>query len=70
MFAEQMWGLLADSERGAIAQNVYGLGGEDDDEEPDTGEIIGEQPGEDMKPEQARPTIMETLVPIEHPKGG
>jgi ParB-like nuclease domain len=65
--AEAMWGILADSEREAIAENVYGLG--DDDGEPGTGEIIGEQPGEDVKPEQPRPTIMETLVPIEHPKG-
>jgi hypothetical protein len=64
---EQMWGFLADSEREVLVQNVYGLGGDDD--EPDTGEIIGEQPGEDVKPEQPRPTIMETLVPIEHPKG-
>jgi hypothetical protein len=65
---EQMWGFLADSEREVLVENVYGLG--EDDEEPDTGEIIGEQPGEDVKPEQPRPTIMETLVPIEHPKGG
>jgi hypothetical protein len=47
---EQMWGFLADSEQEALVENVYGLG--EDDEEPDTGEIIGEQPGEDVKPEQ------------------
>jgi hypothetical protein len=61
--AEQMWGLLSESEQTAIVEDMF------PEEEPDTGEIIGEQPGEDVKPEQPRLTIMETLVPIEHPKG-
>jgi hypothetical protein len=65
--AEQMWSLLSDSEQTEIVENLCGP---DEDEEPDTGEIIGEQPGEDVKPEPPRVSIVETLTPIEHPKGG
>jgi hypothetical protein len=64
--AEQIWSLLSDSEQAETVENLFGP---DEDGEPDTGEIIGEQPGEDVKPEQPRRPIMETLVPIEHPKG-
>lgn len=64
--SEQMWSLLGDSEREAIVENLYGPDGE---EEPDTSEIIGEQPGEDQNPVRPRPSIMETLEPIVHPKG-
>jgi hypothetical protein len=63
--AEEMWGHLSDSEQAEIVESIYGP----EDEEPDTAEIIGEQPGEDVKPEPPRKPIIETLVPIEHPKG-
>ena len=65
--AEEMWGHLSGSEQAEIVENIYGP---DEDKEPDTGEIIGEQPGEDVKPEPPRVSIVETLTPIEHPKGG
>jgi hypothetical protein len=64
--AEQIWSLLSDSEQAETVENLFGP---DEDGEPDTGEIIGEQPGEDVKPEQPRRPIMETLEPIVHPKG-